>query len=102
MGLVGIETGPGRTCSKKSAAGSWRLGGVHELAGKDQGSAVYQLGRGDGAVVLGRGPHAQQYPREVRRPLVAGQPRFQAFLELAVSSLDQAVALRVVGCRRCV
>jgi hypothetical protein len=33
---------------------------------------------------------------------MAGHPRFQALLALAVSSLDQAIALRVVGCHRCV
>jgi hypothetical protein len=100
MGLLGIETGPWPDVLQKISG--WRLGDGHELAGKDQGSTVYQLGRVDGAVVFWRGPDAQQFLREVHRPLVAGQPRFQALFELAVSSLDQAVALRVVGCRRCV
>jgi hypothetical protein len=77
--------------------GGRRLGGVHELAGEYQGGAVHQLGRGDGTVILGRGPHAQQYPREVCRPFMAGQPRFQAFLELAVSSFDQAIALWMIS-----
>jgi hypothetical protein len=33
---------------------------------------------------------------------MAGQPRFQALFELAVSSLNQAVALWVVSCHCCV
>ncbi len=42
--------------------GGWQLGGVHKLAGEDQGGPVHQLGGGYGAIILGRGPHAQQHP----------------------------------------
>ena len=68
-----------------------------ELRRQNQGGAEDEFRRGDGAVLLGSGPQAEEDPRKVLRPRQTGETGLESILQLAVRALDHPVRLGMKG-----
>jgi len=74
-----------------------RLVSVHELAGKRERLAKYQLSRRDYTRFFWRGPQSQQHPGEMIRPITCRQLRPERVLELAVAALYHPISFGVLS-----